>query len=119
MTCRVQPIEGQPPRTLVFSQYEVTRVYADAVRGRDTGAFLKEIAAHRYDPRQLSDDYEDKLGVKVVYDDHGMHRGIATHPDEMTASGANTGPVLFGQFDQLWRERMTCPKKGRLMWTSA
>lgn len=65
----------------------MARVYADAVRGNDTSAFLKEIAARRYDPKhQLSDDYEDKFGVKLIYnDDHGVRREIAILANEMTA----------------------------------
>jgi hypothetical protein len=131
MTCPLQPTAGQAPQALVFNRYELARVYADAVRGRDTGAFLKEIATHRYDPEHLSDDYEDKLGIlgfhtfydmcqffprdynyddsfgiKVIYDDKGERREISISSDEMKAPAANTGPVLFGQFDKLWREKI-------------
>jgi len=63
MTCPLQPTQSSPARTLVFNRYEVARVYADAVRGRDTEGFLKGSAEKRYDPKHLSDEYEDKLGI--------------------------------------------------------
>jgi hypothetical protein len=51
-------------------------------------------------------NYDDKFGIKVVYDGHGERRDISISPDEMTAPDANTGPVLFGHFAKPWRARI-------------
>jgi hypothetical protein len=131
MTCPLPSAGGQPARTLVFNSYEVAQVYADAIRGRDTKGFLKEIAQKRYDPKQLSDEYEDKLGilgsltffevcgrfpegydyddgrgVKVYYKDGGARKVIALTSDEMTDQVANPAPVLFGFFNNLFRNKI-------------
>jgi hypothetical protein len=131
MTCPLQPAQGKPERTLVFNRYEVARVYADVVRGRDTREYLKNIAEKRYAPKQLNDEYEDKLGtfgfdtfydmcrrfpadynyddkfgIKILYDDGGVRKEISITPDEMTAPEPNFGPVLFGHFDKSFRMKI-------------
>jgi hypothetical protein len=141
MTCRLKPVEGKPARTFVFNRYELAQVYADAVRGRDrdTKRFLLAISEKHYDPKQLGDEYQDKLGilgigtfydmcrqsaadyayddnfgVKIFYSD--QEQEIVLTPDEVKKPEANLGPVLFGHFDELFRTKIhqalpSCPER--------
>jgi hypothetical protein len=129
MTCFLRPREGQPARTFVFNRYEIAQIYADAVRGRDTKGFLKEIADKRYEPKHPSDEYLDKIGilemgtffdmchrypegydydptfgVKVLYDNG--QKQISLTPEDVITRESNLGLILFARMENLFRTKI-------------
>ena len=51
-------------------------------------------------------NYDDKFGVKVLYDDGGTRKAITLTSDEMTAPEADVSAALFGHFDTLLRTKI-------------
>jgi len=121
---------GKPSQILVFNRYEVARIYADAIRGRNPKSFLKEVVEKHY-PDKSSDEYKDKvallgigvffdmckkdasgyafddsIGVKLFYDDQGKQREIVIEPGNVRGEKATSALDLFATFDKLFREKI-------------
>ena len=129
MTCSVKAVQGKPPRAHVFNRYEVARVYADAIRGKDTESYLREIIRKQYNPKQPGDEFGDKLGilgfatfydmcgsfpvdynyhddkgVSVNYLDGSRRKQITLTRKDLSNVEPDLGLLLFGRFEEKFRE---------------
>jgi hypothetical protein len=51
-------------------------------------------------------NYDDDMGVNILYDNGKKLTPINLSHDEMTAPMADAGPNIFGSFEKIWRSKI-------------
>jgi len=131
MTCFVDPVPNKPDIVFVLNRFEVAKIYAMSIRGESNNALLTSVLQKKYDPKELNDDYQDKLGIlgedvfyhlcarfpsnynyddkfgiAILYEQAGTQKAIQISPTEMTAPEPDIGPIIFQHFAQMYRDRI-------------
>lgn len=127
VTCHLEAGESNPAHTLVINRREAATIYVDAKGKKDTTPFLKGISETRYDPRESTNEFSDKLiilgfdtfynicgrypndynynskfRVKLLYND----KEIVLAPDEIAGVKADVSRILFAHFHKLFHTKI-------------
>jgi hypothetical protein len=116
--------------TLVFNRFDISQLYANNIQRTSNKKLIDAAFAQTFDPKDSEEEfsdkvgllgagvffnvfgrwpdyaYDDKFGVKIMFEKDGAMKEVLLSPDELASVQQHKAPDLFYALEQKFREKL-------------